>query len=75
MAIIKYDGGGKPGGTVKDSISYDGGKTWNGSGASGAAPSGSSSGTSKTGQSSGWNNYTAQPASSTMWQAATAPFR
>lgn len=58
MAIIKYDGGGKPGGTVKESISYDGGKTWNGSGASGAAPSGSSSGTSKTGQSSGWNNYT-----------------
>lgn len=58
MAIIKYDGGGKPGGTVKESISYDGGKTWNGSGASGAASSGSSSGTSKTGQSSGWNNYT-----------------
>lgn len=58
MAIIKYDGGGKPGGTVKESVSYDGGKTWNGSGASGAASSGSSSGTSKTGQSSGWNNYT-----------------
>lgn len=58
MAIIKYDGGGKPGGTVKESISYDGGKTWNGSDASGSAQSGSSSGTSKTGQSSGWNNYT-----------------
>ncbi len=58
MAIIKYDGGGKPGGTVKESVSYDGGKTWNGSGASGAASSGSSAGTSKTGQSSGWNNYT-----------------
>lgn len=58
MAIIKYDGGGKPGGTVKKSVSYDGGKTWNGSGASGAASSGSSAGTSKTGQSSGWNNYT-----------------
>ena len=58
MAIIKYDGGGKPGGTVRESISYDGGKTWNGSGASGAASPGSSSGTSKTGQSSGWNNYT-----------------
>ena len=53
MAIIKYDGGGKPGGTVKESISYDGGKTWNGSDASGAASYGSSSGTSKTGQSSG----------------------
>lgn len=34
MAIIKYDGGGKPGGTVKESISHDGGKTWSSGGSS-----------------------------------------
>ena len=32
MAIIRYDGGGKPGGTVKESISYDGGKSWSNGG-------------------------------------------
>ena len=29
MAIIKYSGGGKPGGTVTESVSTDGGKTFN----------------------------------------------
>ena len=28
MAIYRYDGGGTPGGTVKESVSNDGGKTW-----------------------------------------------
>lgn len=67
MAIIRYDGGGRPGGVVKESISHDGGKTWSGSGSSGYSNAGNKgnvptySGSNNTGGSSSvatqWNNY------------------
>ena len=61
MAIYRYDGGGTPGGTVKESVSNDGGKTWKDTGGSnktGYKYSGSSSSSSSKGSSSssGKNN-------------------
>ena len=84
MAIIKYDGGGKPGGTVKESISYDGGKTWSGGGDSksgysyGTGSGGNviSSGTGKavsgskqSGGNSSGNTVTTTPSTQTGWQS------
>ncbi len=63
MAIIKYDGGGRPGGPVKESISHDGGKTWNSPGSSGGnsggsnRPSSGSSGSYTNNSGTTWNKY------------------
>lgn len=63
MAIIKYDGGGRPGGPIKESISHDGGKTWNSPGSSGGSSGGSrpsgggSSGSYTNNSGTKWNQY------------------
>ena len=82
MAIIRYDGGGKPGGTVKESISYDGGKSWSNGGDSksgyqygtnsgGSVVSANTgqavSGSKQNGGSSG-NGVTTVPSTQTGWQ-------
>ena len=65
MAIIKYDGGGRPGGSVKESISNDGGKTWSSPGNSGGSsgnsgnnrPGGGSNGSYTNNSGTTWNQY------------------